>query len=540
MTPGPASPMAADPARGPGRGARLAPVAGAVVGAADGLMASIGSVDPTAVALARTALAIGVGAAIAAVSGAALLRVVRPALRRSDAATGVAVEAVGGAAVAGVVALAPHVGALGGALGAALALGGAALGFGAFVGVRAALRGIELFPDEARWWRIGVGALFVALVGGSAWPYGGGGGEGDDLLLITIGGLRRDHVSAFAPGRGSTPNLDALAAVGTAFDQAVSVRPDAAAAAASIVTGAHPLRHGLLGDGDRLDRGWTTVASALAARGFATGAFLSDPGLRGRGLERGFGRFDANDPPRIAAIGAVRLAWGAFVGGREDATTAAAFAAWWAAQPGPRFAWVGLDVGPAATDGYAAAVARVDAAIGAALAGVDRAHTRIVVASTSGRMLGEHGLSGGEGLYDELVRVPVIVAVPGGSGGRVDRQVRLSDVGPTLLAFGGAPAGGSGDGVSLFAEARSGPAAVLVGEAAGAWVLGLRTPTLKVVRPASGGLEQAYRLVDDPWEAEDIAASHLDAQGRPDAALAEVRARLADEATRLSAHPGPR
>ena len=65
----------------------------------------------------------------------------------------------------------------------------------------------------------------------------------------------------------------------------------------------------------------------------------------------------------------------------------------------------------------------------------------VVFTADHGEEFREHGqLAHGTSLYNELIRVPLIVLVPGQRGGRVVRDnVSLVDVAPTLLALLGLP-----------------------------------------------------------------------------------------------------
>jgi arylsulfatase A-like enzyme len=66
--------------------------------------------------------------------------------------------------------------------------------------------------------------------------------------------------------------------------------------------------------------------------------------------------------------------------------------------------------------------------------------TAIVVMADHGEAWGEHkNYFHGQDLFDEQLRVPLIIAVPGQRGRRIDEPVSLVDVGPTLLDLVGAP-----------------------------------------------------------------------------------------------------
>jgi len=80
---------------------------------------------------------------------------------------------------------------------------------------------------------------------------------------------------------------------------------------------------------------------------------------------------------------------------------------------------------------YQAAVRQVDASVGRlldTLSANDIADdTAVVVAGDHGEEFQEHGhLAHYPKLYDELIRVPLVVDVPGAEGRRIDGQVGLT------------------------------------------------------------------------------------------------------------------
>ncbi|GAB7008714.1 sulfatase-like hydrolase/transferase [Halorubrum trueperi] len=86
---------------------------------------------------------------------------------------------------------------------------------------------------------------------------------------------------------------------------------------------------------------------------------------------------------------------------------------------------------------YQATVRQVDASVGRLLDALDAAgvadETAIVVAGDHGEEFQEHGhLAHYPKLYDELIRVPLIVNVPGEDGGRVSEHVGLDAIPPTV------------------------------------------------------------------------------------------------------------
>lgn len=74
-----------------------------------------------------------------------------------------------------------------------------------------------------------------------------------------------------------------------------------------------------------------------------------------------------------------------------------------------------------------------------------------IVSADHGEAFGEHGTTfHAKTAYEELLRVPLIVHVPGLPGRRIDRPVTLMDVGPTLLDLFGLPTPGVFMGESLL------------------------------------------------------------------------------------------
>lgn len=114
---------------------------------------------------------------------------------------------------------------------------------------------------------------------------------------------------------------------------------------------------------------------------------------------------------------------------------------------------------------YAESVARMDLDV-AAVIEAQRARGRldktiIVVVADHGESLGDNGemLHGG-GYFDGVVRVPLIVRVPGMRKGDTERLVSQVDLLPTLLELVGAVAPAEADGVSLVSLLKGGKKAV--------------------------------------------------------------------------------
>jgi arylsulfatase A-like enzyme/Flp pilus assembly protein TadD len=249
------------------------------------------------------------------------------------------------------------------------------------------------------------------------------------LVLITLDTFRGDHVGALRDGKPLTPNLDALARHGTRYARAIAPSPLTLPSHCTLLTGADPPVHGVHDNGTAaLPADVPTLAAALAARGYRTGAVVASRVLDRRfGLARGFETYDD-------AITAEEVGGQGYPERHGPEVTDAALA-WAAALPAgaPYFLWVhyydahapyrppGRPASDPAAARYAAEVALVDAEVGRLLAGLPgSAGDRLVAAvGDHGEMLGEHGeKEHGIFLYEAALRVPLIVAGPGIPAGR--------------------------------------------------------------------------------------------------------------------------
>ena len=247
--------------------------------------------------------------------------------------------------------------------------------------------------------------------------------ERPDLLLITIDTLRADRVGAYGDPLAKTPGLDALAAEGALFREAHSVTPLTLPSHATLLTGLLPARHGLRDNGGfRLDPAVPTLAEALAAAGYATGAFVGAYVLDGAwGLDRGFQTYrDPFHPQEVGQAGA----FGELELPSAEVVNAAR--AWWRSQEGkPRFAWVHVydphapwtphPGGP--EDPYRSEVSFADGLLRPLLEDAGQSAV-IVVTSDHGEGLWgggerEHGVLLGR----HVTRVPLIIRPPGGLSG---------------------------------------------------------------------------------------------------------------------------
>jgi arylsulfatase A-like enzyme len=127
---------------------------------------------------------------------------------------------------------------------------------------------------------------------------------GQNVILISIDTLRRDHLPIYGYERDTSPNLAALADEGVVFDSAIAVHTNTTPSHASMLTGRYPARHGIVQNGMPLRPRIPTLPGLLRDEGLVTGAFVSSWTLTDRvGLDAGFDVYDcelSEDRERIA------------------------------------------------------------------------------------------------------------------------------------------------------------------------------------------------------------------------------------------------
>jgi arylsulfatase A-like enzyme len=173
---------------------------------------------------------------------------------------------------------------------------------------------------------------------------------------------------------------------------------------------------------------------------------------------------------------------------------------------------------------YRAEVAAVDTAIGRVLDALDalrlRDRTLVIVVADHGEEFWEHGgVEHGHTVYEELIRVPLLLRWPGRlpAGTRVHPVVRMVDIAPTALELLGLPIPDQRDGTSVLSliEGRQEPmprVALVENMLFADERVGLRTAQHKYIRWETGK-EEVYDLRADPREHLDLAASDGSASG---------------------------
>jgi arylsulfatase A-like enzyme len=290
-------------------------------------------------------------------------------------------------------------------------------------------------------------------------------GTRPDIYLITLDTVRPDRTSVYGHKRDTTPNLQALAARGVVFERAYAVGSDTQRVIMPFVSGRRFSKTA------RDHREWPTIlpendaiAERLKRAGYLTAAVTSFTWMsEDRGFAQGFDRFetvyDVAHPERdVTGEHALRAALSILKEHENHAQ--------------PLFLWLhlfdaharylehpGVSFGKSNKDLYDGEVAFVDKQLGALVQAIEKgpraAQAAYVVHGTQGEGFAEHEFVGHGGeLYEELIRIPLVVTLPSQKPGRYDKGVVSAvDVAPTVLSLAGAPADGI-EGESLLPVAR--------------------------------------------------------------------------------------
>jgi len=397
----------------------------------------------------------------------------------------------------------------------------------------------------------------------------------DDLRWDALGVVQREQGAAARFPWLQTPRLDRLAAESVRFRESFVVTSLCSPGRANVMTSRHGHLTGVVGNQQHLPPNVVTFAQHLRAAGYTTGYFgkwhMRDqrdrPHYDQVASFVGQGRyFDC--PLLVNGVETPTKGW------VDDVTTDYA-ARFIAAQPRDRpfFLWLGFKSphGPRGGENlparvkslYGDAVARptpntsrraifqaadydtskpgvtapnleghrdyfrhvtaIDSCVGTLLDTLARTgqleNTLVILTSDNGYYLGEHGLGDKRSAYDESLRVPLLIRLPGSNAprGTVSDALTLNlDHAPTLLDFAGATPLPAAQGRSLRP--------LLAGERPADWrtaffyayfreaqypaptVLAVRTATHKLVTyPGRKDWTEVFDLAADPYEVRNLA-----------------------------------
>ena len=275
--------------------------------------------------------------------------------------------------------------------------------------------------------------------------------EKANVLLLTVDTLRYDLGYMHPEGERPrlSPRLDALARRSTIFSHAYALASYTSKSLGPMLIGRYPSETARTFEHfDRFGAHVPFIQERIRAAGHRT---LSAQAywyffFKGYGFERGFDVLDHTAAPRAVAIEGDKSVTGgklADVVSREleQLETHQGQFFFWAHWVDPHAEYVPhaeFDFGTDSRQRYDGEVAYVDAAIGRVLDTLEASsfadRTVVIVTSDHGEAFGEHGMiRHGFEVWEELVRVPLLVFVPGAPPGRIDVPRSIIDVAPTIL-----------------------------------------------------------------------------------------------------------
>jgi HEAT repeat protein len=318
---------------------------------------------------------------------------------------------------------------------------------------------------------------------------------GAHLLLITIDALRADAIGAYGAKR-VTPSMDRLAAGGWRYERAYAAEPRTAYSLAALLS-AQPVSR------VRQTPAPPTMADHLRAKGFHTEAWYPE-GLFFDGRNELSGYEDSH-------FGFAH----ADVEGRDaHAVTDAALrrierlrllgeprSMFWVHYFDPHEPYEDRDgrTGRVPRLRYLSEVAAVDVEIGRLIAATERLSrpTLVVLTADHGEEFGEHGgFYHGSSLYEEQIRVPLIIAAPGLAAREIDTPIGLIDALPIASSL-------LGVGFSPRAEAADVTAEVFTKRM-------LVRGRHKLIHDDRGHFDELYDLRSDPEELRNLADRHTE------------------------------
>jgi choline-sulfatase len=363
-----------------------------------------------------------------------------------------------------------------------------------------------------------------------------------NLILITVDTLRAADIGFLGYDKPTTPNLDMLAAQGVVFGRAYSMASYTGKALAPMLIGKYPSEtHRDGGHFNKYSAENTFVAQRLKNAGIFTMGAASHFYFRpGWGITQGFDEFDISAIP------------GHGQGAATDSTTTSAQLTdaalellarnggqarffLWVHYFDPHSQYVAHEGAPDFSDPAKPAGWRTHAAYDGEIWFTDKhigrlldyaraqawwKDTAVVMTSDHGEAMSEHGLAYQHGfeIWEPLMRVPLLIYVPGVRPHQVMVKRSTVDLVPTVLDLMGIPAPPAGElsGQSLLSDLLSRPGDLLperdvyLDMPDGPYthmrrgIIHGATPGMKLVH-FGGRQYQLYDLGADPDEQEDLA-----------------------------------
>ena len=368
-----------------------------------------------------------------------------------------------------------------------------------------------------------------------------------NVVLVSIDTLRPDHLGCYGYSEPTSPNVDRFCEDSVVYRQAIAQAPSTLHSHASILSSLLPHHHqATWGGKTRLPDAALTLAEILQAAGYATAAFAGGGQMdRVFGLDQGFDLYDQPGQERFYGTVNRGIEWLDQTPDRPFFLFLHSYEVHHPYTPSAEYlAQIESDYGGDLPDqisidllreinrqeleidaqdlahivrSYDAEIRSMDDGFGLLIAALKERdlyeNTLIVFTSDHGEEFGEHGVVGWHShtLYDELLRVPLVVKFPGPahSGVVIDRQTRSIDIAPTIVATIGLPVPQVFDGIDMTPGVGEGStegaiAISRMDRPPGRDISSIRTDDWKLYRSA------LFNLADDPGEQWDAALTRRD------------------------------
>lgn len=274
-----------------------------------------------------------------------------------------------------------------------------------------------------------------------------------NVLLLSVDTLRADFLGCYGFPYPTSPNIDSLAEKGLVFDNCVTEIPLTCPSFSAMLASNYPRSVGVTRNGLGINKVTVTVPEIFNENGYFTFCVQSNWTLKSRlsGLSKGFAVYDDDFHSKR---------WGLFSSERfaDDVTACALKILSKRPQNKPFFGWVHYsdphapyiyrkeyDPFPPTYEvtqkydkvrrNYASEVRFVDEHIGILLRELPP-NTIIVFTADHGESLYEHNYLGhGRKLYQNEIKIPLIIIADKIKPGRSTIPVRGMDIGPTILGL---------------------------------------------------------------------------------------------------------
>lgn len=305
-----------------------------------------------------------------------------------------------------------------------------------------------------------------------------------NVILISIDTLRQDYLGIYGYEKDTSPNLDAYAKNGTVFTNFYSTSSWTLPAHASLFTSKVPSEIKVLNSKDKIPDEVLTITEVLKDNGYATHSWKPPNTYISNmwGFSQGFDTFDSVDhDPNYRDVDLIFPRLNDWLAENKNTKFFAFVHTMQVHKPycPPKefdkfkddyeggldcFSMGGLipqevvrpDDGPRYVSLYDGEIAFTDYYLGQFFnklkeLGLDKT-TIVVILSDHGEEFGERGrwaAHGGNSLYNELVKIPLVIKAPNMKNGVLKKNISIIDIAPTILDLLGIKKPVEFDGVSI-------------------------------------------------------------------------------------------